>query len=130
MALLCSASANTCRANSTRVDCATTECACLTDCPGWLLACACVQGGLRRQAWHEESHHIMPSEFLACIVAEPPANFPPFTLADVQGILNTINGKPCSIDCDAQGNCKFDIQVCQAQTPPSVCLSLSQSCQA
>ena len=30
--------------------------------------------------------------------------------ADVQGILNTINGKPCSIDCDAQGNCKFDIQ--------------------
>jgi hypothetical protein len=51
------------RANSTRVDCATTECACLTDCP------------------------------------------------DVQGILNTINGKPCSIDCDAQGNCKFDIQV-------------------
>lgn len=36
-------------------------------------------------------------------------------LADVQGILNTINGKPCSIDCDAQGNCKFDIQVCQRE---------------
>jgi len=30
--------------------------------------------------------------------------------ADVQGILDDIQGKPCSIDCDSQGMCTFDIQ--------------------
>ena len=50
------------RANSTRVDCATTECKCQRDCP------------------------------------------------DVQGILGSINGKPCSIDCTPEGVCTFDIQ--------------------
>ena len=100
-----------CRANSTRVDCATTECACQTDCPGRVPRSprgpSCCNPDGRQGA---ACAHVLPLPPAASRQCNSLARWVPCVYADVQGILNGINGKPCSIDCDANGYCKFDIQ--------------------
>ena len=50
--------------------------------------------------------------------------------ADVQGVLDQIEGNPCAIDCNSTGYCTFDIKVSEWMRVCVCAVTLSRSTQA